>query len=245
LRPGLFIILLSVMHAASATPSGLEIIEAVDNNTVIGTAHYEARLIISIAGELREKGFIGYVRGKNQGYMEFTAPARDKGTRFLRIENELWIYLPEIEKATKIAGHMLRQSLMGSDFSYDDMMENRKLQDLYDIQLIGADTAMGKECFLLELTARVEDVAYSRRRLWVDKDVYIPVKTELYAKSGKLMKEIYIYDYKKIAGRNYPTRVKMINKIRQNTYSEMVIDEISIDITIPNKVFTKAYLERK
>lgn len=223
----------------------IAIIERVDKNTVTEAATYRARLVISIAGEVREKEFKGYVQGEDRGYMEFTAPARDKGTRFLKLADEMWIYIPAVEKSTKIAGHMLRQSLMGSDFSYDDMMENRELIELYDITLIGEDTVMDEKCFLLELIAKVEDVAYYKRRLWVDKLLYIPVKIELYAKSGKLMKELQIYDYQRIGERNYPTKIKMYNKLRQNTYSEMVIDDITLDEPIPAKVFTKAYLERK
>ena len=67
----------------------------------------------------------------------------------------MWIYFPSVEKATKIAGHMLRQSMMGSDFSYDDVAENERLQDLYEVGLVGTDTVDGKECYTLELTAKL------------------------------------------------------------------------------------------
>jgi outer membrane lipoprotein-sorting protein len=239
------LILTAIVTGFCQVNDPIKIIERVDKNTVTEAATYRAKLVISIGGELREKQFKGYVQGDDRSYMEFTAPARDKGTRFLKLANEMWIYIPAVEKSTKIAGHMLRQSLMGSDFSYDDMMENRKLTELYGIELIGDDVVMEKTCFLLELIAKVEDVTYYKRRLWVDKVLYIPMKIELYAKSGKLMKEIDIYDYRRIGERNYPTRITMYNKLRQNTYSEMVIDDITLDEPIPAQVFTKAYLERK
>ncbi|MEA3432810.1 MAG: outer membrane lipoprotein-sorting protein, partial [candidate division WOR-3 bacterium] len=79
----------------------------------------------------------------------------------------------------------------------------------------------------------------------VAKESYIPVKVELYAKSGKLLKEMTVIDFKKIGKRNYPTRVKMVNKLRRDTYTELVIEDIELDIKIPEKVFTKAHLERK
>jgi outer membrane lipoprotein-sorting protein len=140
---------------------------------------------------------------------------------------------------------MLRQTMMGSDFSYDDMMENKKLKELYDIQLTGSDTAFGKECYVLDLNAKTEEVAYARRKLWIDKESFIPRKVELYAKSGRLLKEIGITDFQRIGDRNYPTRIRMVNKLRQNTYSEMVLTDIQLDAEIPQKTFTKAYLERK
>jgi outer membrane lipoprotein-sorting protein len=95
------------------------------------------------------------------------------------------------------------------------------------------------------LISKVEEVAYQHRVLWVDKESFVPVKIELYAKSGKLMKEINIIGFQRIGDRNYPARIKMINKLRQNTYSEMVLEDIRLDVEIPPKIFTKAYLERK
>ena len=157
----------------------------------------------------------------------------------------MWMYLPEVEKSIKIAGHMLRQSMMGSDFSYDDFIENRKLKDIYDIKLLGIDTALAKPCYHLVLTAKVPDVNYYTRKVWVDTISYLPIRAEYYAKSGKLMKEITIGDFQKFGSRNFPTKIRMVNKLRQNTYTELTLKNIKIDAEIPAKIFTKTYLERK
>ena len=240
-----FLLALSSIISLSLAQTAEEIIERVDNNVVVKTTRYRAKMLISLGGKIREKEFIGYTRGKEYSYMEFVSPARDKGTRFLKIGDEMWMYIHAVEKSTKIAGHMLRQSMMGSDFSYDDVAENEKLQDLYEIEFIGIDSVEDKECYKLELTAKVPEVNYFFKKMWVDKKTYIPVKAELYAKSGKLMKEINITDFQKIGKRNYPTKIIMINKLRKDTFTELILEEIKLDIKIPSKVFTKAYLERK
>jgi len=243
------LLILIFLWVLSFAQTGIEIIDQVDKNMVSNTAEYKARMVISLGGQVREKEFIGYNEGKENAFLEFTAPARDKGTRFLKLGDEMWIYLPQVEKATKIAGHMLRQSLMGSDFSYDDMTGNEKLKEFYEIALIGTDTVMDKPCYLLELTANPpkadEEVSYYRRKLWIDKNYKFPIKEELYAKSGKLMKETTITDFKKIGERNYPTKIKMVNKLRQKTYTELNLEEVKLDIKIPDRIFTKSYLERK
>ena len=225
--------------------NGKEILQRVDENTVVTTSSYDARMIISLGGTVREKGFTGYGEGKERAYMEFTYPARDKGTRFLKIEDEMWMYLPSVEKATKIAGHMLRQSMMGSDFSYDDIVENEKLIDLYEVELTGTDTIGEEECYVLELTAKVPEITYYSRKLWVDKNRYVTLKAELYAKSGKLMKEITVSEFKDIGQYRFPTSIKMVNKLRRDTYTELLLDDVELDVEIPDRVFTKAYLERK
>jgi len=240
-----FMIAFAMICTLLFAQTGNEIIERVDNNMVVKTVSYHARMRISLGSVVREKEFFGYTQGREFAYLEFSAPARDKRTRFLKIGKEMWLYLPSLEKATKIAGHMLRQSLMGSDFSYDDITENEKLHDLYDIEIIGKDTFSGENCFVLELTAKVSEVNYYKRKMWVDADNYIPLHVELYAKSGKLMKEISVSEFKKIEGHNFPTSIKMVNKLRKDTYTEMIMEDVELDTEIPAKVFTKSYLERK
>lgn len=233
--------LCSMLTAQSAE----DILKRVDGNTVVATARYTATMKISLGGKVREKTFIGYTEGRERAYMEFTAPARDYGTRMLKRGDEMWLYLPAVERATKIAGHMLRQSMMGSDFSYEDVSENRRLNELYEAEILGTDTIDGRECYKLRLTAKVDEVTYALRVIWVDAEEYIPLKSELYARSGKLMKEITVSEFQNIGGRNYPTRVRMVNKLRQDTYTELVLEDVKLDVGIPDRIFTMAYLERQ
>jgi outer membrane lipoprotein-sorting protein len=225
--------------------NGREILEKADDNTVVTSSSYDAKMVISLGGTVREKRFTGYAEGKERAYIEFTYPARDKGTRFLKIGDEMWMYLPSVEKATKIAGHMLRQSMMGSDFSYDDIVENEKLIELYDVELTGTDTIDDKECYVLELTAKVPDVTYYSRKQWVDKNMYVTLKAELYAKSGKLLKEITVSKFEKIGRYRFPTSIRMVNKLRHDTYTELFLENIGLDIKIPDRIFSRAYLERQ
>ncbi len=240
---GLLILLILCCSIFAETAE--EILEKVDKNTVVTSASYQAKMVISLGGTMREKEFTGYGKGKESAYMEFISPARDKGTRFLKIGDEMWIYLPEVEKATKIAGHMLRQSMMGSDFSYDDVAENDRLLDLYEAELTGTDTIDGVACYVMELIAKVEEVNYYKRKVWVSEESFIGIREELYAKSGKLLKEITVGEFKKIGSRNYPTRVRMVNKLRKDTYTELIFEDIKLDVSIPSRIFSKSYLERK
>src|SRR5512133_3906831 len=88
------------------------------------------------------------------------APASDKGTKMLKPAGQLWISSPSADRTIQISGHLLRQSVMGSDLSYEDMMDDRKLTDVYDSKIIGKDTLQGRNVLLLELNAKVTDVAY-------------------------------------------------------------------------------------
>jgi len=222
-----------------------EILDKVDANMVASTMKFTAELKISISGSVRTKEFKGYTRGEDAAYMEFTAPSRDKGTRFLKLADEFWMYLPNVGKAVKIAGHAMRGSLMGSDFSYEDAVSNEELAASYDAVLEGEEKLDDADCYVLKLTLKEgAEGSYYTQKLWVDKQSFIPIKAEYFSKSGRLMKDVQILDFKRISGKNYPTRIRMENKLRKNTWSEFVITDVQIGISIPANVFTKGYLER-
>ena len=116
--------------------TGLDILNKVDLNMTYDSARMESRMVINVRGDIRTKKIISYSKGNDKSYWEFTYPARDKGVKYLKMNGNMWIYMPSIEKIIKIAGHMLRQSMMGSDFSYEDALESSKLRDKYSVKLV-------------------------------------------------------------------------------------------------------------
>ena len=87
-----------------------------------------------------------------KSYTEYLSPAREQGTKMLKLEDQLWIYSPSTDRTIQISGHMLRQSVMGSDLSYEDMMDDRKLTDVYTSKVTGSEIIDERETFVLDLT---------------------------------------------------------------------------------------------
>lgn len=240
-----FLILVFLMLGAVAWGlTGEEIINKVDANMTYDTSRSTSHLVIHIRDEVRTKKMISYGEGRDKSYAEFTAPARDKGVKYLKIKDNLWMYLPSVEKVIKIEGHMLRQSMMGSDFSYEDAMESDELLKKYKATVVGEETYDERPCYVIDLVAKVKDVTYYKRRTWVDKERFIPLKEELFALSGKKLKEMTLGKVKRFGRRYYPTYFTMKNLLRQDSLTEMFIDEIVFDIKLPAGIFTQRNLTK-
>ena len=84
--------------------------------------------------------------------------------------------------------------MMGSDLSYEDMMDNTRLLEDYDAVVIGNETVDNRDCWIVEMHAKTDEVNYQLRKVWVDKTRYIPLKEELHAKSGQLLKRLELKD---------------------------------------------------
>lgn len=225
-------------------PSADEILEKVDQNLSAKNRVFESAMTIHGRRNSRTITSKSYSVGDKQSFTEYLSPAREQGTKMLKLEDKLWIYSPTTDRTIQISGHMLRQSVMGSDLSYEDMMDDRKLTDIYDGVVIGEEETGSRKCYLLEMTAKVDDAAYHMRRMWIDTERFVPLKEELYAKSGQLLKRTTLSEVKKIQGRWFPTVMVYKDMMKQGEGTEFKVLDAKFDVEIPEYIFTKAALKQ-
>jgi outer membrane lipoprotein-sorting protein len=229
---------------AAETPSGEEILNKVDENNYAVTRVAVSQMVIHLARNTRTVKAKSWVAGSDKSFTEFLYPPRDKGTKMLKLGDELWTYTPETDRTIKISGHMLRQSVMGSDLSYEDMMEDRKLIDQYSANVAGTDTVLGRQCWVLELTAKSADVSYHTRKIWVDKERYLPLRENRYAKSGKLLKTTEVKSVSQHQNRWVADRATFKDALKSGEGTEFLIDSLRLDAPIPDYIFSKAALKK-
>jgi outer membrane lipoprotein-sorting protein len=227
----------SLIIAPALEMTAEEIINMRDDNEYFNTAQMEAEMIIVSGSRKITKTMIALTDKKNS-LVEFTN-SQDRGTKFLKREDDLWMFFPDAEEIIKISGHMLNQGMMGSDFSYQDVMESDKLTDLYDFEIIKEEELDGRPCYVLEGIAREGvKVSYYRRVSWIEKERFIGLKEELYAQSGRLLKETKVNKIEEIEGRWVPTDSVMEDKLKKDTYTEFIITQINFNPEIPEEAFS-------
>ena len=240
---GLLLVVASPFGAV-AQISPQEVLERVDANMTLETARSRAEMtIVYRDGDVRRLEFASWARGTDQSFLEFTSPARDAGSRFLRREDAMWIFLPRVGKSVRIQGHMLRQGLMGSDFSYGDASENPSMAEDYEATIEAEETLDGRPTYVLYLTAKRRDLTYPGRRVWVDAERWIPLKEERFARSGKLLNTALLSDVRQVAGRWYPFRIEMDNALQADTRTSLQLLELEFNVNMRDEVFTLRHLE--
>lgn len=219
------------------------ILEKVDLNMSSKNRVMEASMTINGKRNSRTITSRTWSEGTKKSLTEYLSPASEKGTKMLKLEGKLWIYSPSTERTIQISGNMLRQSVMGSDLSYEDMMDDRKLDELYSEKLLGHEEIDGRDTYLIQLTAKVEDVAYHSQKMWVDAERFIPLRQELYAKSGQLLKKLEYRDVRKVESRWFPYIFVYKDMMKEGKGTEFTITKIQFDQQIPEHLFTKASLK--
>ena len=238
-------LLITFLFGQSDQLSVEEIIVAMDNNLNAKSRIMKSKMIVKGRRSTRTIESKNWVVGANTAVTEYLSPPREAGTKMLKLDDKLWTYSPQTDRVIQISGHMLRQSVMGSDMSYNDMMEDRPIQDLYNATLEGSVNMNGRKHWILYLEAKIDGLSYPKRRSWIDAEYLLPMKEELYAKSGKLLKTATMDGVKKIQDRWFPSRFLYKDELkRKSKGTEWVIEDISFDMNVPSNRFTKAMLRK-
>ncbi|UCE05199.1 MAG: outer membrane lipoprotein-sorting protein, partial [bacterium] len=109
------LILVIAIQAIAQSPSGDDILKRLDQNMASDNKIVASKMIIHGRRGSRTVESKSLIQGTDQSFTEYLAPAREKGTKMLKLGDQLWTYSPSTDRTIRIAGHMLRQSVMGSD----------------------------------------------------------------------------------------------------------------------------------
>ena len=225
--------------------SANDIMKAIDKNLNADSRVITSKMVIKGRRNSRTIESKNWIVGTELAFTEYLSPPREAGTKMLKIGEKLYTYSPQTDRVIQISGHMLRQSVMGSDMSYNDMMEDRPIQDLYNATLEGSVNMNGRKHWILYLEAKIDGLSYPKRRSWIDVEYLLPMKEELYAKSGKLLKTATMDGVKKIQDRWFPSRFLYKDELKRNSKgTEWVIEDISFDMNVPSNRFTKSMLRK-
>ena len=231
----------------SQTPSPGELLRMVDNNEIYTTIEYEGEMIIEYGGRRFVKTMKAWGRGNTHSFIEFTNP-EDRGTRYLRRDGRLLMFSPDNEDVMLISGHMLKESMMGSDMSYEDTINNDTLASRYDAVISGSDTINGpggsREAWVLDLSAKKKTESYPTRKLWIDKQNYDLLRYELFALSGAKLKDYNMIRVEIIAGRRFPVEIEIRDLLRKNSKTTFVMRNAILDRPIADSVFSERNLRR-
>jgi hypothetical protein len=224
-------------------PTGKELLSLIDRNLSAQTRVMTAKMIIGGARGSRTIEFNAWTEGDKRSFTEYTNPAREQGTKMLKLEDKLWIFSPSTDRIIQITGQMLRQSVMGSDLSYEDMMNDADLSSHYNASVTGSDTVEGRKCWILKLEAISDNESYQVRISRIDQERFVPLSEELYAKSGKLLKKTTLSDVKQIQGRWYPMKMVYKDMLKTGDGTQFIIESLKLDETLPENIFSKASLK--
>ena len=214
-----------------------EIVRQMDRQQSFSTMKAGGSMITHDRFGTKKSDFISWSRGNDDFLIEFTSAA-EMGQKILRTANELFLYYPDAEEVIRLQGAALRQSMLGSDISYEDMTEGNDTLSKYEVELTGEEQIGGQDCYVIEMIAKSRDVAYPKQIVWVIRDTLVPQQVQYFSKSGKLLKEMKVDAIEKIDEKYVITRMTLEDKLKKNSSTELVIDDLETNVNLARDFFS-------
>ncbi|MDR1950426.1 MAG: outer membrane lipoprotein-sorting protein [Spirochaetaceae bacterium] len=241
--------------AQNTVPAGVDaaaIVKESRNLVDAETVSTRSRMVITAKdGRTSERIIDQYSKedsgGRVRTVVVFQQPASVRNTRFLTMENaaggdDRWIFLPSLGKVRRIASSEGGGSFMGTDFAYDDMSLQTRGAEKDAHRLLREESLNGKACYVIESVSGDSGFLYSKYIQWIDKEIKIPWKAELYDRRSNLIKLMEVLEVKEVQGQLTPNITKMTT-VAEGTSTMVYMDIIKYNDPVPEGVFTTNYLE--
>lgn len=184
-------------------------------------------------------------KGHDYSLILITAPARDEGSAYLKRGNEIWNWLPDINRTIKMPPSMMSQSWMGSDFSNNDLVREASMVDDYTHTLLGDSTIRGYETYKIEMQPKPDaPVVWSKVITYISKDDYLQLKAEFYDEDGALVRVMEGSDIQEMGGRMIPARMEMIPLDDEGHKTVIIYQDIEFNIGMETGFFSIQNMKR-
>ena len=222
-----------------------EIVEKADKKRRGDTSQAEMSITIVRPTWSREMRIKAWSKDTEFSLILITAPARDRGTVFLKRKKEIWNWIPSIDRNIKLPPSMMMQSWMGSDFTNDDLIKESSIVEDYDHKLLQDSVVLGRECYKIELLPKPEaPVVWGKIYSWIDKKDFMELKTELYDEDGYLVNQVLFSDIKMLDGRLLPAKMAYIPAEKKGQKTVIQYHEVDYDIDIDESFFSLQNMKR-
>jgi outer membrane lipoprotein-sorting protein len=189
--------------------------------------------------------FKSWAKGTEFSLVLITAPAKEEGQTFLKINNDMWNWNPQISRMIKLPTSMLSQGWMGSDYTNDDLLNQRSIVTDYTHKILGEETVSGEVCHKIEMTPKPDaPVVWGKIIMWIAKKYEISLKVEYYDEDGYLVKSEIGKDLKNMDGRYIPATYELIPADEEGNKTVITIQEMKFNIPVEDSFFSQQNMKR-
>lgn len=222
-----------------------EIIQKADDKMQGNSNKSEMRMTIVRPDWKREVTMKGWALGREYSLILITAPARDKGSAFLKRDKEMWNWQPSIDRVIKLPPSMMLQSWMGSDFTNDDLVKESSIVNDYTHSL-GADTVINDlNCYKVILIPKPDaPVVWGKIVVYIDKTEYNQHLVYYYDEDNFLINTMVLSDIKTMGGRIIPTRLEMIPADEPQNKTVIEYFKMEFDLGLLQSFFSLQNMKR-
>lgn len=188
----------------------------------------------------RSVSFHTWAMGSNFSLALVTNPAKEKGQTFLKRKNEIWNWVPNIQRMIKLPPSMMSQGWMGSDFSNDDLLKESSIVVDYTHSMLGSEIVDETDCYKVKLVPTAEAaVVWGSIIKWISKGDYFQMKSAYYDEDGILVKTETASEIKTMGDRKIPTHFELVPADKPGNKTILTIEKATFNKPMNESFFSQ------
>lgn len=227
-----------------STPNVEDIIKHIDQLYRSNTSYADMEMHIVTPHYERTLKMLVWTKGMDKTFIRITSPKKERGVATLRIDNEMWNYLPKVKKVMKISPSMMMGSWMGSDFTNDDLVKDSSMLDDYTYKIITPEDASPDLIYVQLIPREDSSIVWGKIIAAVQYTDYIPVWQHFYDEKGKLMRILNYKDIKTFGSKTIPSVMEMIPQNKEGNKTVVRWIDGKFDTDINDSIFTRRNLQK-
>jgi outer membrane lipoprotein-sorting protein len=243
---GILIFGIALTGFAPQTPTAKEIVERAEKKLRGESSIADVTIQIIRPNWDREIQTKTWALGSEYALILIKSPARDKGTVFLKRDNEIWNWQPSIQRQIKMPPSMMMQSWMGSDFTNDDLVRESSIIVDYNHKIVGDSTIEGRTCYKIELIPKPDaPVVWGKIISFISSDgEYLQMRGEFYDEDGFLINTLQASDIVELSGRLLPQKLTMTPADQPGHSTIMTYNNIEFNADLEEEFFSVQNMKR-
>jgi hypothetical protein len=237
--------LLALPNIATGQETAAEIIDRVDRIMRGESSYGVATMEVVTENWERNMAMEMWSLGTDYALIRITAPKKEEGTATLKADDEIWNYLPRVDRTIKIPASMMMGAWMGSHFTNDDLVKESRLIEDYDIEIAYDGAREGVTVWEFALTPKPEaPVVWGRIEYQVRQDDLMPVWARYYDEDGALIRTMTWSEYRELGGRLVPAVMEVRPEDKPGERTLVRYEELEFDIDVDESYFSLQALRR-
>ena len=238
--------LLLVFTAPAQAITVDELVHHIDRLWHGETSHATMTMAVKTQRYQREMQLEAWSLGKDCSLVVIEKPIKDRGIATLKVEENIWNYLPKIDRVTKIPSSMMSGSWMGSHFTNDDLVRESYFEDDYESTITFEGERDGRRIYELTAIPRPDaPVVWGRVVMEIDQDTLAPISARYFDEAGELVRTMAFDQVEQIDERFVPMRLTLQPEDKPSESTVITYQDIAFGVPIERSFFSLQNLERR
>lgn len=235
------------VHAAEPPPEPTvdELLDATDDIARGGSSEATMTMEVKTARYERTMKMRSLSKGSENSLVTILEPEKDAGVSTLKVGDNLWNYLPKVDRTMKIPSGMMGGSWMGSHFSNDDLVKGSRMSEDYTATFTSKPTEESPDTnYGIDLVPKPDaPVVWGKVTVLITPD-RIPLKITYFDEKGTLIRTMTYTDVQEIGERKVPMTMTLMPADKPNEFTKMHFEALAFDVPLDDKSFSLQALKR-